>query len=69
MSGGFECLNCKWLGRCQDVTEERLKTQYHCHKWEGAVSEIVNARNRLIRSFGNAAFPTLIKVEVSPKEE
>lgn len=69
MSGGFECLNCKRLGRCPDTDIEKLKTQYHCVKWEGAVSEIVNARNQVIQTFGHAAFPTLLKLEVLTKEE
>lgn len=69
MTGGYECLNCKWLGSCQETDVVKLKTRYHCHKWEGAVSEIVLARNHAIRTFGEAAFPSLLKVEVSLKED
>lgn len=69
MSGGFECLNCSRLGRCPDTDEEKLKTQYHCVKWEGAISELVLARNEVIRTFGASAFPVLLTQDIDIKEE
>ena len=68
MSEGFECLNCKHLGKCGDTDEEKLRTQYHCFKWEGAVTELVYARNVFIQKLGAAAFPVLLNTEVIPKE-
>lgn len=64
MSNGFECLNCTHLGRCAETNEEKLKTQYHCPRWQGAITELVNARNKLISAFGDAAFKTLIKTDI-----
>jgi hypothetical protein len=55
------CINCKKLGNCGTVDEQKLYQSYYCGDWEEVDNQAeINARKHIIQRFGLAGATALI---------
>lgn len=60
------CLNCKYLGQCEETSVEKLLANYTCVRWDEVPAEVSAARATAIRQFGDAGARILVD---PPKED
>jgi hypothetical protein len=60
-----ECINCLFLGRCDETSEQRLLEHYFCPRWEAEIYEVAEARRAVIRQVGS----DILHVLVHPPKE
>ena len=54
------CVNCKQLGDCTKVDEQKLMTNYMCGDWKEAHEAAVAARQQILYKFGSAGARVLV---------
>lgn len=63
-----ECINCKKLGACPIVTEEKLTSSYVCSDWVEAPTEQVKARKRVLEAFKSSGASSLLTTTASKED-
>ncbi len=56
----FACVNCKRLGECHIVDEQKLLNNYCCGDWREVHQAEVAARQQILFKFGSAGISVLL---------
>lgn len=68
MSPAVSCVNCKFLGECSVVDENKLVKGYYCGDWRETPQAIVDARQQILYKFGSAGSRALLKKPIGQQE-